>query len=252
MTRSLIALGSNVGASPSLFHDALKDLETHGLMLEQMSSCHDTTPIGAAADGDRFLNAAAIVSSTHTPAQILEALQSVEHSFGRKRDVRWGSRTLDLDLLLHGDSVVDEPKLLVPHPALWYRRFVLSSAVEIAGSWNHPLLGESLQTLWQRLQERPVRLLVDETNLSFNLKDDVRQLDMPLEDGMALVELYSRIRRSDVSLLFGIVRLFPSTNEQPRLSHRHPRIGMREIPLFVDGPDDAHQQIAMLVGAILG
>lgn len=252
MTKSLIALGSNIGASPALFYDALKELETHGLMLEQLSSCHDTTPIGAAADGDRFLNAAAIVSSTQTPRQILEALQSVEQHFGRKRNIRWGSRTLDLDLLLHVDSVVDEPNLLVPHPALWYRRFVLSSAVEIAGSWNHPLLGESLQTLWQRLQERPVRLVVDETELSFDLKDDVRQFDMPLENGMAPVELYTRILRSEDSLLFGTVCLFPSTNEQPRLSHRHPRIGVREIPLFVDGPEDAHQQIAMLLGAILG
>lgn len=246
MTKSLIALGSNIGATPALFHDALTALERSGVTLEQLSSCHDTTPVGAASAGERFLNAAAIVSSSLSAEDLLAALQSVERSFGRQRDVRWGSRTLDLDLLLHGSAVVDLPTLLVPHPALWYRRFVLSSAVEIAGEWNHPLLKESLNALWQQLQKRPVRLALDFSCVSF-------QLSLAADGSKTqAVDFLSEESSSPHEGLFAAVQLVPSTLEQPRLSHQHAKAGERKILLFVEGAEDALEQVKMLAGAILG
>jgi 2-amino-4-hydroxy-6-hydroxymethyldihydropteridine diphosphokinase len=91
----------------------------------------ETDPVGF-ADQPRFMNAAARVCTTLGPRELLDALLSVERELGRTRDgQRWGPRTIDLDLLLYGDEVVDEPGLTVPHPRLHERRFVLDPLADL-------------------------------------------------------------------------------------------------------------------------
>lgn len=95
------------------------------------STFRETDPVGV-VDQPRFLNGAAAVDTELSPQELLEALLAIERRLGRVRDgTRWGPRTIDLDLLLYGDDVLDEPGLRVPHPRLHERRFVLEPLAEL-------------------------------------------------------------------------------------------------------------------------
>ncbi len=120
---------------------------------------YDTAPIGRAA-GARFLNAAAELTTVLTPLALLERLQEIEADLGRTRNVRWGARTIDLDLLLWGEEVIHTPRLTVPHPALWQRRFVLDPLAEIAPDAWHPVFRLKVADLRDRLLTRPLPLAI--------------------------------------------------------------------------------------------
>lgn len=150
-----VALGGNIGDTISRFNQALARLEAAGCQIRGVSDYLSTAPMGAAS-GDHFLNAAAVIETLLTPQQLLEQLHLVERALGRQRTVHWGPRTLDLDLLWYDDDVIDSSELVLPHPCLWYRRFVLQPLREIAPDWKHPLLGETTDQLYQRLQCRPL------------------------------------------------------------------------------------------------
>lgn len=160
MARCHIALGGNLGPVAQTFARALSRLEADPhVALVRSSSVYRTQAVGDAACGD-FLNAAAELETGLAPLELLDALQSIEAEFGRTRGERWGSRTLDLDLVLYGSLVIDEPRLAVPHPACWYRRFVLDPLCEIAPGAVHPLKAVSIAELRGRLLERPLRVMV--------------------------------------------------------------------------------------------
>lgn len=111
--------------------------------------------------GSPFLNSICGLTTCLSPHRLLCALQSVETQLGRVREICWGPRTLDLDLLSYGTSLVEESKLVIPHPALTYRRFVLDPLVEVDPLWRHPLYSQTARQMLDRLQNRPlpVRLL---------------------------------------------------------------------------------------------
>lgn len=153
--RCLIALGGNLGPVEESFRSACTLLQENGVEVEHLSSFRRTAPMGADA-GQEFLNAAAVVISPLSAADLLRTLHMIEHRLGRTRTVHWGPRTIDLDLLLYGGQVIQQPDLVVPHPAMWYRRFALEPAAEIAGDMNHPTLRESVSELWHRLCRRPL------------------------------------------------------------------------------------------------
>lgn len=159
MVCSLIALGGNLGASPSLFTQAMKRLERPGISLIRLSRPLSSSAMGADA-GEEFLNAAATVECQLSPIQLLAALHEVEASFGRTRNIRWGPRTLDLDLCLFGDEIIDRPELVVPHPAMWYRHFVMTPAAEVSPHLLHPILQQSVLELHQQLCVQPLEILV--------------------------------------------------------------------------------------------
>jgi 2-amino-4-hydroxy-6-hydroxymethyldihydropteridine diphosphokinase len=98
-----------------------------------MSSIRETTPVGPVTDQPAFLNAAIELRTTLSPRVLLELLLDIERMFGRDRNCeqRWGPRTLDLDLLMYADLLTDEPGLIVPHPRLTDRRFVLEPLAEL-------------------------------------------------------------------------------------------------------------------------
>ena len=112
--------------------------------------------------GSPFLDSICGLTTRLTPQQLLSALQSVETQLGRVRDICWGPRTLDLDLLSYGNSIVNEPGLVIPHPALTYRRFVLDPLVEIDANWRHPLVQNTVSQILDRLTCRPLLIrLID-------------------------------------------------------------------------------------------
>jgi 2-amino-4-hydroxy-6-hydroxymethyldihydropteridine diphosphokinase len=126
-----VALGANLGDAGQALLDALTALSgVPGLRLVKASGLYRTAPIDSS--GPDYLNAVAEVATTLTAPALLDALQAIENAAGRERPYRNAPRTLDLDLLLYGDACIDSPRLLVPHPRLWERAFVLVPLAEIA------------------------------------------------------------------------------------------------------------------------
>ena len=149
MTKCLIALGSNLGDRAATLDAAIDALAAApGVELVRPQRVAIDAP-GGRRDGERpeFLNGAALVETSRDAVDLLALLQQIESQLGRERHERWGDRTLDLDLLLFGDAVVDTPTLTVPHPRMSFRRFVLEPAVEIAGTMVHPTIGWTLERL---------------------------------------------------------------------------------------------------------
>ncbi|MHC4592597.1 MAG: 2-amino-4-hydroxy-6-hydroxymethyldihydropteridine diphosphokinase [Planctomycetota bacterium] len=142
-----IGLGSNLGAREETLRGALEMLDSRDdVSVTQVSSFIETEPVGGPPQG-RFLNAAAELHCDLEPCQLLDALQDVERVLGRERGIRWGPRTLDLDVLLYDDRVVSKPGLEIPHPLMHKRRFVLEPLCEIAPDVVHPALCRSIHAL---------------------------------------------------------------------------------------------------------
>jgi len=130
MTRAYIGIGSNLGDREATIRRALELLGKR-LDIVAVSTLRETEPWGY-ADQPPFLNGAAAVETDLSARELLEALLAVERELGRTRDgPRWGARTIDLDLLLFGDAVIDEPRLTVPHPRLHERPFALEPLAEL-------------------------------------------------------------------------------------------------------------------------
>ncbi len=149
--RAWIALGSNLGERETMIRLALDDLarlpETTVL---RASSLYDTEPVGE-TEQPNFLNAVAEVETGLTARQLLWNLLLIERRLGRARTKRWGPRVIDLDLLLYGSEVIDEPGLQVPHPEMTNRTFVLVPLVELEPLLPHPVTGETMLAHLSRL-----------------------------------------------------------------------------------------------------
>ena len=142
MHTAYIGIGSNLGERESTIRDALALLAADPeLEVEAVSSIRETDPVGM-VDQPRFLNAAIRLATDLAPYPLLKRLLAVEQQLGRVRTgERYGPRTIDLDLLLYGDEIVDEPGLRVPHPRLAERRFVLEPLAELDPGLVVPGLG---------------------------------------------------------------------------------------------------------------
>jgi 2-amino-4-hydroxy-6-hydroxymethyldihydropteridine diphosphokinase len=132
MALAYVGLGANLGDRDAALRAALERLAAEpGIELVAVSSFRDTAPVGL-VDQPRFLNAVAAVRTELPPRELLERLLAIERALGRTRaGPRFGPRTIDLDLLLHGDEAVAEPGLTVPHPRLHERRFALEPLAEL-------------------------------------------------------------------------------------------------------------------------
>lgn len=157
----LIGLGSNLGHRQESLDQAVDHLARHPQMsLHATSRWHETQPVGGPTPQGLFLNGAALVETSLAPASVLEALRGIESALGRRRRERWGPRIIDLDLLLYDDRVVEEPSLVVPHPRMAWRRFVLEPAAEVAGAMVHPLIGWSVARLLEHLNTAPAYVAI--------------------------------------------------------------------------------------------
>jgi 2-amino-4-hydroxy-6-hydroxymethyldihydropteridine diphosphokinase len=152
LTRAYVGLGANLGDREATIRRAVELLAGDpDIEVVAVSTLRETDPVGY-LDQPRFLNGAAALETTLSPRALLDRLLAVERALGRTREgPRHGPRTIDLDLLLHGDEVVDEAGLRVPHPRLAERRFVLEPLVELDRTLVVPGAGP-LETLLAQLQ----------------------------------------------------------------------------------------------------
>jgi len=241
-TTIAIALGGNLGNVPETFDRALHSLTDHpGIQLIRRSRNFRTRAIGSQA-GDDYINAAALLQVHCTPQVLLNGLQQIEADCGRTRTLHWGPRTLDLDLLRFGDvqmvehgpgreqngnrGETDRPNpqqtesgsLIVPHPACWYRRFVLDPWYEIDPEWNHPLLRETVREMRGRLVSRPIRVLITGPLARTN------QLSAGLQRTFSSREIGIVPASSPREIEFHVDEENPLENPPPR-------------SVFLDGPD---------------
>jgi len=152
MARVYVGLGANLGDREATIRRALELLDSdQDVRVVAVSTLRETDPVGF-ADQPRFLNGAALIETDLGAREVLDRLLRVERALGRTRDgPRWGPRTIDLDLLVHGSQVVDEPGLRVPHPRLAERRFVLEPLAELDPELVVPGLG-AVETLLASLR----------------------------------------------------------------------------------------------------
>jgi 2-amino-4-hydroxy-6-hydroxymethyldihydropteridine diphosphokinase len=143
-----IALGSNLGDRERCLRDAVDAF----LSDIRVSSFHDTAPVGV-GEQPRFLNAALIAHTSLSAHALLARLLDIERHFGRERPYPGAARTLDLDLILYGDAVLEAPDLTVPHPRFRERAFVLAPLAEIAPGWRDPCTGLTVTQLLTALRQ---------------------------------------------------------------------------------------------------
>jgi 2-amino-4-hydroxy-6-hydroxymethyldihydropteridine diphosphokinase len=139
MVTSLIAMGSNLGDRLATLEDARRAIDqAPGITVVRTSKIYETAPVGGPEQG-AFLNAVLAADVDLDAAELLRLLQGIEARFKRRREVRFGPRTLDLDILAYGDEVIVTPDLEIPHPRLHERRFVLVPLTDVAPNWRHPI-----------------------------------------------------------------------------------------------------------------
>ncbi|MCK5173564.1 MAG: 2-amino-4-hydroxy-6-hydroxymethyldihydropteridine diphosphokinase, partial [Planctomycetes bacterium] len=146
-----IAFGSNVGDSAELVKSALKELgNLEEITVPAVSEFIKTKPLGE-VDQPQFLNAVAKVETSIGAEKLLKCTQQIERLLGRERHQKWGPRTIDIDILLYGDEIVDTPKLTVPHSQMHLRSFVLTPMCEIGVEVVHPVLRQPMSVLAKRV-----------------------------------------------------------------------------------------------------
>jgi 2-amino-4-hydroxy-6-hydroxymethyldihydropteridine diphosphokinase len=141
-----LSLGSNVGGREQNIARAIALMAERGIHTVRQSSLFETEPVGLRAQG-WFLNCAIEAETDLMPRQLLRTIQRIEHELGRKRLVANGPRTIDIDILFLGSSVVRSPELEIPHPRMTNRRFVLIPLHEIAPALRHPVLKNTIAEL---------------------------------------------------------------------------------------------------------
>ena len=147
-----LLLGSNLGNSKSYIAAALSEIEAKLGRIVKSSSLYQTASWGKHDQPD-FLNQVIELKTMLSPQDLLSGILSIEADMGRKRVEKWGSRIIDIDILLYEDQIINEPDLSIPHPYLAFRRFCLMPLCEIAPEFMHPLLGKNIQELLLELSD---------------------------------------------------------------------------------------------------
>jgi 2-amino-4-hydroxy-6-hydroxymethyldihydropteridine diphosphokinase len=157
-----LSLGSNVGDRENHLRDAILRLAEPG-RVSAVSCFYETEPVEFADQG-WFLNCAVKLETSRTPAQLMAEILDIEQQLGRQRIQKKGPRTIDIDILLFGDTIVDRPELTIPHPAMASRRFVLEPLAEIAPETQHPVLKKTVRTLLNELPAGQVVRRIERAN----------------------------------------------------------------------------------------
>lgn len=201
-----VGIGANIGEPRAAFELAWRLLAEHPrIKLLNRSGLYSTSPVGQHSGGT-FTNGVFSLQTDLLPLALLDFLQGIESEIGRTRTVRWGPRPIDLDMLYVDQQIVNEPRLTLPHPAAWYRKFVVEPLIEIDAELQHPVLHESVGQLRERLSHRPLTV----ANLG------------PLPDGTTSTEFRQH---------FSDVHVFDGTKE--------PSVPAVYVRLHTDGMIDA-------------
>lgn len=148
-----LGLGSNMGDKKKYLEDAIEQLnQERDIKVTKVSGFYETEPYGY-LEQDSFLNACICIETLETERELLDTLHEIEKRAKRERVIHWGPRTLDLDILLYDDSVVDSEDLVIPHRELHKRMFVLEPLCEIAGYVRHPLFLLTMEQLKEQLEK---------------------------------------------------------------------------------------------------
>ena len=152
MERVFLGLGSNIGDRAANIGRARRLLEeVAGGRVVGMSSLIETRPVGYEDQPD-FINAALEIETTLEPRGLLTQIKRIEREIGRKETFRFGPRVIDIDILLFGDRLVDDPGLTIPHPRMHERRFVLGPLAEIAPEVVHPIYNRTIMDMLKKLE----------------------------------------------------------------------------------------------------
>jgi 2-amino-4-hydroxy-6-hydroxymethyldihydropteridine diphosphokinase len=147
-----IALGANLGDRRANLAEALRRMEPD-IHVEAVSALYESPP-QPPAPPPAYLNAACRVATSLEPLDLLDRLKRIERDLGREAAERWAPRPIDLDIALYNDRIVDEPGLVIPHPRLTERAFVLRPLLDLDPNLTHPATGERLSDLLRRLSEQ--------------------------------------------------------------------------------------------------
>jgi 2-amino-4-hydroxy-6-hydroxymethyldihydropteridine diphosphokinase len=145
--KAVIALGSNLGNRELYIDSAVAELAKI-IEITHLSTNHETDPVGG-PEQPKYLNAIAIAETELDPRELLIVMLEIENKLGRKREVHWGPRTIDLDLIVFGDEIIDSETLVLPHPRAHERKFVLEPWLEIEPDAYIPGIGE-IENILQR------------------------------------------------------------------------------------------------------
>jgi len=145
--RAYLGLGSNLGDRDANLDEAVRRLDAAtGVVVVKESARYNTAPVGGPRQPD-YLNAACEVETELSPHELLHAALKIEDEMGRQRDVHWGPRIIDIDLLLAGSAVIDDEDLTLPHPRMTEREFVLRPLADVAPMLKHPVKGQTITAL---------------------------------------------------------------------------------------------------------
>jgi 2-amino-4-hydroxy-6-hydroxymethyldihydropteridine diphosphokinase len=146
-----VGIGSNLDNPERNCQQAIELLNNYYAQVVACSSLYQTEPVGYTPQ-PRFINAVVKLKTYLSPAQLLDELKSIEQKLGKEIKIRWGPRTIDLDLLLYDNLIIDEGGIQVPHPRMHTRSFVLIPLAELAAELMHPVLGLSMQELLKQIE----------------------------------------------------------------------------------------------------
>jgi 2-amino-4-hydroxy-6-hydroxymethyldihydropteridine diphosphokinase len=152
MITVFLLLGTNLGNRQMFLQQAVEAIAVEIAPVQKASAVYETQSWGKTDEPD-YLNQVITLQTNFSAQQVLQKILSIELQMGRKREVKWGSRIIDIDILFYGDEVINEPELVVPHPQLHNRRFTLDPLAEIAPEFVHPLLNRNILALKNELKD---------------------------------------------------------------------------------------------------
>jgi 2-amino-4-hydroxy-6-hydroxymethyldihydropteridine diphosphokinase len=149
----LLLLGGNIGDSLDYFSKAKSLLESNIGKISEQSKVYTSEPWGL-TDQDVFKNQAIIIESKLEYDDLMLQIKKIEDTLGRQRDIKWGSRTIDIDIIMIENVKYESPVLTIPHPHMHERNFVLVPSMEIAGEWMHPIVESTIEDLYWSSTDR--------------------------------------------------------------------------------------------------
>ncbi len=152
MNKVFLHTGSNLGDRKALLEEANRWIGQEIGEIVQSSRIYKTKAWGITEQPD-FLNQALEVHTELSPAEVLEKIQEIEKRMGRVREIKWGERLIDIDILFYNEAIIDSPELTIPHPYLHYRNFVLTPLLEIAPELIHPVFKKTVRELQEASED---------------------------------------------------------------------------------------------------
>ncbi len=154
--KALIGIGSNLGIPADNCEKAIRLLDdAAGIEVISCSSLYESEPVGK-TDQNWFVNAAVVIKTSLPPETLLKQILKIEEALGRIRREKWGPRVIDLDILIYDKLVINTSTLIIPHPEMVKRRFVLQPLSECAGDYIHPVENKTIHDLLKALPENPL------------------------------------------------------------------------------------------------